>query len=205
MTYPDPPSKTILYDVMRKLPRAIDDKKMPFAIIVGDHPVYALLLELKNENPEMFADILPFMGPFHIKMSFINAIYKRFKGSGISDVLVVAGVVADGSVDQALRGKHFNRGVHCLRLFYEALVHHALDKRLEASTLSEEIQASLSKLRHPVDQQELNDAHAELEKNAELKVLVDSLFKNLDGASQAEFMDIILGDGRDTNSKYPFH
>lgn len=90
----------------------------------------------------MFADILPFMGPFHIQMSFINAIYKRFKCSGISDVLV------------ALRVKHSNRGMRCLRLFYDALVHHALGKRLEGSTVSEEIEASLSNLRYSVDQQE---------------------------------------------------
>ncbi len=71
MTYPNPPSKTILYDVMCKLARAVKDKKMPFAIIVGDHPVYELLLELKSENSKLFSNILPFMEPFHIKMSFI--------------------------------------------------------------------------------------------------------------------------------------
>jgi len=97
MTYPNPPSKTILNDVMCKLA-----KKMPFAIIVGDHPVYVLMLELKSENEELFSKILPFMEPFHIQMSFIYTIYKRFKGSGISDVLVAARVTADGSVDQAL-------------------------------------------------------------------------------------------------------
>jgi len=122
MTYPNPPSKTILNGVMCKLAKSIEEKKMPFAIIVGDHPVYVLMLELKSENEELFSEILPFMGPFHIQMSFIYTIYKRFKGSGISDVLVAAGVIADGSVDQALRGKHFNRAVRYLRLFYETLV-----------------------------------------------------------------------------------
>ena len=92
---------------------------MPFAIIVSDHPIYVLMLELKSENSDLFSKIVPFMGPFHIQMSFIYAIYKRFKGSGLSDVLVTAGVIADGSVDQALRGKHFKRGVCCLRLIYE--------------------------------------------------------------------------------------
>ena len=38
MTYPDPPCKTILYDVMSKLSRSITLKKMPFVVIVGDHP-----------------------------------------------------------------------------------------------------------------------------------------------------------------------
>jgi len=148
---------------------------MTFAIIVGDHPVYVLMLELKSENKELFSKILPFMGPLYIQMSFIYTIYKRFKGSGISDVLVAAGVIADGSVYQALRGKHSNRGVCCLRLFYETLVHHALDKRVEGFPLSEEVPASLFKLRHLIDPQELADAHAELEQKAQVKDLVDSV------------------------------
>ena len=160
---------------------------MPFAIIVGDHPVYMLMLELKSENYELFSKILPFMGPFHIQMSFIYAIYKRFKGSGISDVLVASGIIADGSVDQALCGKHFKRGVCCLRLFYETLVHHAIDKRLEGSPLSEEVKASLAKLRHLIDEQELRDVHSELESNEEVKVLVDTLFKDVEDAPQAEY------------------
>ena len=97
VTYPNPPSKTILYDVMRKLIKSIAEKKMPLAVIVGDQPVYVLMLELKSENAALFNKILPFLGPFHIQISFIYAMYKRFQGSGISDVLVAAGVIAEGS------------------------------------------------------------------------------------------------------------
>ena len=145
------------------------------------------MLEIKNEKAELFAHILPFMGAFHVQMSFVSAICKRFKGSGISDVLVAAGVIADGSVDQALRGKHFKRGVRCLRLFYETLVHHALNKRLEGSQLSEKIKVCLSKLCSSDDTQELADAYAELESNLELKYLVNTLFQDFDDASQSEY------------------
>ena len=62
---------------------------------------------LKSEKSALFSKILPFRGPFHIQMSFIYAIYKRFMGTGISDVLVAAGVTAEEFVDQALFGKHF--------------------------------------------------------------------------------------------------
>ena len=61
-----------------------------------------LLLELKCENPDKYEKLIPFMGPFHIQMSFIYTIYKRFKGSGIADVFVAAGDIAEGSVDKAL-------------------------------------------------------------------------------------------------------
>ena len=187
MTYPDPPSKTILNDVLCKLAKAIEEKKIPFAIIVGDHPVYVLMLELKSENPQQFSKILPFMGAFHIQMSFIYTIYKRFHGSGISDVLVAAGVIADGSVEQALRGKHFKRGVRCLRLFYETLVHHALDKRLGGSPLSEDVKSALARLRHEIDAQQLAEVHAELENNAEVKDLIETLFRDFEGAPLAEY------------------
>jgi len=63
------------------------------------------------------------------------------------------------------------------------IVHHALDKRVEGSPLSEEVQASLSKLRHLTDPQELADAHAELQQKAQVKDLVDSLFNDFNGAS----------------------
>ena len=72
-------------------------------------------------------------------MSFIYVIYKSFKESGISDVLVAVGVITDGSVDQALRGKPFKRGMRCLKLFYQTLMHHALEKCLDIKILGEDV------------------------------------------------------------------
>ena len=50
---------------------------MPSAIVVGDQPVYVLILEFRSENAELFSKIVPFMGQFYIQMSFIYAMYKR--------------------------------------------------------------------------------------------------------------------------------
>ena len=88
------------------------------------------------DNDDFKSDTLTQAGHPHCTnvMYVINAIHKRFKG--ISDVLVAAGIIAEGSVDLALGGKHFKSGVHCLQLFYETLIHHALDMQLEnCSTL----------------------------------------------------------------------
>lgn len=58
MTYLNPPSKTMLYNAMCKLAKSIEEKKLPFAIIVGDHPVYVLImLGLKCENAVLFSNI----------------------------------------------------------------------------------------------------------------------------------------------------
>ena len=80
-------------------------------------PTYKLIIQLKAEYPELFKDIIPILGALHQHMSYIYAIYKRCKGSGIwLEILVAAGVVVEGLIDQALQGKHYRRGVHCIML-----------------------------------------------------------------------------------------
>ena len=48
--------------------------------------------------------------------------HKCYNGSKLGDLLVAAGVIAERSVDNALKGKHYKRGPHCPQLIYEALV-----------------------------------------------------------------------------------
>ena len=60
----------------------------------------------------------------------MSAIYKRYKGSELGDVFVAGGVVAESSVDHALKGKHYKRGLCCLRLMYEALMSQLAKLRL---------------------------------------------------------------------------
>ena len=57
----------------------------------------------------MFENIYPHLGPFHMHKSYLSAMNKRFSGSGLSDILVAAGVIVGGSVEQALRGDHYKQ------------------------------------------------------------------------------------------------
>ena len=59
-------------------------------------------------------------------MSMMNAIYKRYHGSELDELLVIADAVAAGSVDQALKVKHYRRGLRCLRAWYESLLFQSL-------------------------------------------------------------------------------
>ena len=64
---------------------------MPFVQLIGDQPVYTLIVEIRNEDAARFT-----------QCSFITAINKRFSGSGISDLIVSAYIIiAERSIDQA--------------------------------------------------------------------------------------------------------
>ncbi len=71
MTYPKPHRKTISYDIPCKLEKSIKEKNDAFC---NNCPDYVFIVELKSGNAELFSKILPFMGAFHIQMSFIYTI-----------------------------------------------------------------------------------------------------------------------------------
>ena len=71
------------------------------------------------------------MGMFHMIMTFMHVLYKRFASAGLKDALIQSAVVAEGSVEMALRGKSYDRGMRLYKLFYEALMRIALDKLAE--------------------------------------------------------------------------
>ena len=56
-------------------------------------------------------NIIHIIGTFLQQMSFIYALHKRFKCSGLNDILVTAGIVVQGWVDHALRDRHNWYGV----------------------------------------------------------------------------------------------
>jgi len=178
-TYNEPPSKSVVNDIMVKLVVAIREKNIPFCFLVGDMPTYKIIVQLKSENPELFKNIIPILGAFHQQMSYIYAVYKRFKGSGIAETLVAAGVVVEGSVDQALRGKHYRRGIRCIMLWREALLHARLKKIIELGKQSEVIKSSLDILRNALTetQEALHKAHNDLQEDDDIKQLINEVYE----------------------------
>ena len=171
MSYSQPPNKSVVKDIMDKLTNIIATKRMPFAFLVGDHPVYLLITLLNAENPNKYCDIVPFLGLFHTQCVMMSAIYKRYKGSELGEVLVAGGVIAEGSVDHALRGKHYKRGLRCLRLVYEALMSQLVKGRLTPD-LANETKENLQILRNTsLSQEPRVAAHAALDEGADLESL----------------------------------
>lgn len=192
LTFPKPPQKSVVHEVMCRMVAAAEHKSMPFIQLVGDQPVYALIVQLKNENPHKFELILPFLGPFHTHISFISAINKRFDGSGLSEILVAADIISEGSVHQALRGKHYNRAIRCLTLMYEVLIRRVICRGFsEGLELSSELKSKLEVLRNPPDssQGQLQAIVEDLLIDAEFESFVHRAFESIQKAdsSMAKF------------------
>ena len=136
-------------------------KNIPFLFMVGDLPKYVHIAELKSEN------IVPVLRSFHQQLSFMYCIYKRFRVSSIADVLVSAGGIVEESVDQALCGKHYRRGVRYIMLMREALIHSRVKGFLSTSIVTKKTEHFLQILRSDLkeSQDQLRSTHNCLEED----------------------------------------
>ena len=96
-------------------------------VCVFDHSIFAKATEIKWKEPTKFHYCLIMLGTFHTIMMFMAVIYKRFKDAGLRDLVIQSGLLAEGSVDQALSGKMYNKGVRVYKLTYEAFFSLFLD------------------------------------------------------------------------------
>ena len=149
--------------------------------------MYVLITLLKAENPSKFRDIVPFLGHFNTQCAMMSAIYKCYKGSELEELLVAGGVVAEGSIDHALKGKHYKRGLRCLKLMYEAVMSQLVKVRL-VPNLAGETKKNLAILRDTsLTQESRAAAHKALEDDAYLAHLVDDLLTHVEGSDMADY------------------
>ena len=109
----------------------------------------------------------------HTKVALITAISKRFKGSGLSDLIVSAGIIADKSVEKALRGKHYRRIVRVLQLTYEALQRCVIKHAIAGGvTRCNRIQIALETLKNPSAHsiQDMQKAEEDIKKSDDSKL-----------------------------------
>ena len=90
-------------------------------VIIVDQAVYAKALEVIWKRSDEFKSVVLRMGAFHTAYNFLAVIGKRYEGSGLHDLLLESGVVAEGSISGVLTGRHCNRAIRVHKLVMEAL------------------------------------------------------------------------------------
>lgn len=92
-----------------------------YTIVTFDLAVAKKAYSIVWQNPRQFGNVIVRMGVFHTICSLFGAIGSKMKGSGLSEILIEAGVCASGSLEKVMSGKHFNRALRVHKLTVEAL------------------------------------------------------------------------------------
>ena len=62
-------------------------------------------------DKKKYKKLVPLIGGFHTLLVFLKIIYKKYGCLGLDQWWVAGGAIVDGSVAQAIEGKHYYRGI----------------------------------------------------------------------------------------------
>ena len=82
-------------------------------------------MDERHSNLRAFINLR--MGGFHATCIFLSVIGKRFSDAGLKDVIVETGLLAEDTVEQLLKGKHYNNAMRIHFYVAEAITRIKLD------------------------------------------------------------------------------
>ena len=110
-----------MFTILKRSVGLADKWKLPSVVIVYDMAIYIKAQEIRWADNELYDRTILRLGEFHTCMSFLAVLGKRFRDAGLLDTVVESGIVAHGSVNAVLEGRHYNRAVATHKIVFEAL------------------------------------------------------------------------------------
>ena len=110
-----------IHSVMKLCQAMMEAMARKYTVITFDEAVFFKAMELIWSNPNEYKNIIVRLGGFHIILTFLKVIGKRFESSGIVELWSECDVFGPSAGENALSGKHYNRAVRGVKLTLEAL------------------------------------------------------------------------------------
>ena len=116
-----PTSKTVVVETLNRALKIAKECNLQTIPVTFDLAIAKVAYQIQATESPKYDNIFINLGAFHIELAFFNAIGKYIKESGGPFILTESGVLASGSLNQFLKGKHYNRCKRIHMLFAAAI------------------------------------------------------------------------------------
>ena len=110
----------------------------------ADEAIHSKINMIMWLEKEKYEKIVPILGGFHTLLVYLKILHKKFGCLGMQDWWSDANAIAEGSVDQAIEGRNYDRGIRLHKQTFCALVRWRLKS---IAPNDEELKNSIGKLR----------------------------------------------------------
>lgn len=104
-----PTSNSVVLETMKRAKQIAAECGQENICVTYDLAIAKVAFQIQCTEAPAFDNLFIQMGDFHTMMAFFHAIGKVIEDCGLTDILVDAEIIAGGSVNGFLQGKHFNR------------------------------------------------------------------------------------------------
>lgn len=102
-------SLAVLRHTLETTQKCAEECNQKYGLVTYDLNAAKPAMQIQATDAPTFDDVFIMMGAFHIEMAFFKAVGKLIAESGGPDALTETEVIASGSLNGFISGKHFNR------------------------------------------------------------------------------------------------
>ena len=157
-------------ECLRYAEEATNEVKQRYTITTFDLGVCMKAYPLVWNNQVRYEKHIILIGTFHLICAYMKMIGKKMNGSGLSDILLEAGLIVSGSIEGVLSGKHYDRAMNCHKVMLECLERLLLSQYLAShneadvfASLTEQSKKVLYDITHTPSEETMNTALADEE------------------------------------------
>ena len=98
-----------IYTLLVRSIKMVDQIGQHDVPVVFDQAIYAKAVEVICQRSEELSRVIKRMGAFHIVCTLLAVIGRRFRDTGLEDIIIESEIIGIGSVNGTLLGKHYNK------------------------------------------------------------------------------------------------
>ena len=110
-----------VYTILDRSLQIADTLKQEEIVAVFDQAIYAKAQQIRWSNEAFSKRVVIRLGAFHTSLAMLACIGKRFRDAGLENLVIESGIVAQGSLNGAMNGHHYNRSVRMHKCVVEAM------------------------------------------------------------------------------------
>ena len=105
-----PPTRLdVVAETLRRTQKVAEECGDQTVVVTYDLAIAKLALQIQATEAPQYDNIFICFGPFHIILAYFACLGHYLDGSGGAEILTETAVLAGGSLNGFLNGKHFNR------------------------------------------------------------------------------------------------
>ena len=144
----NPPEHGVCKQYLEYIMEVMNVLEIKEIFVHADEQVYARICQLIWKYKDKFKSVIPLMGGFHQLRVFQKILYKRYAVIGYPAWYSDAGVIAEGSAENAFKGGHYYRSMHIHKEGFDALSQIRISELTDQySLLDDELIENLKTLR----------------------------------------------------------
>ena len=121
------------------------------------------------KSPDFYDDHIVITGFFHLICAYLEMIGKKMNESGLADVLLEAGVISVGLINDVISGKNYSRAINCHKVMAKSLERLLLDRYLETRCLKGlpgDLLQAINRINHIINERASENLHAAMQNKA---------------------------------------